>query len=160
MDTSARAALVLLTTLTTFLLAGCSGDSEPDATPSSTATSSEAPATAAAEGVISPADLPADPRFGARTQGVIKDVTVEQCDTEPGDVTASGTATNSGTVARDMVVTVSWTVGATGDVVAKAIATVDDLAPGDTADWDVEATVPGSTTAACVPTALAGQLKG
>lgn len=152
-----KSALAALPVLALALLLGaCSDDSEPSSAPSTTA---PAPTPAAAEGVISP-ELPADPEFTNDVQGVIKDVEVASCDTAPGDVAASGTATNSGKFARDLVVTISWTVGSTGDVVAKGIATVEDLEPGASADWDVKATVPGSTTTACVPTALAGQLRG
>lgn len=153
MKTAPAALLVLLLAVS---LGGCSDD---DAEPSATPSSSAAPESPATEGVISPRDLPDDPEFTNKAQGVISDVEVETCDTEPGEVEASGTATNSGKFARDVVVVVSWTVGATGDVVAKGIAAVEDLEPGDSGDWTVTATVPGSTTAACVPTALAGQLK-
>lgn len=157
MKTALAAPLVLTLALAAGVLGGCSDDdSEPAATPSSTAPV-ETPAT---DGVISPVDLPAEPVFANKTQGVIADVDVATCDTEPGKVTASGTATNSGDFTRDIVVVISWTVGSTGDVVAKGIAEVQDLEPGDSADWDVASTVPGSATAACVPTALAGQLKG
>lgn len=153
MKSALAASIVLALAL---VLGACSDDPEPSSEPSTTA---PATTTAATEGVISP-ELPDDPEFTNDSQGVIKDVEVTSCDTAPGDVTASGTATNSGKSARDLVVTISWTVGSTGDVVAKGIATIDDLAPGDSADWDMKATVPGSTTTACVPTALAGQLKG
>lgn len=149
---------VVLVAVVTLGLGGCSGDPEPRA--QDTASVTPTPVAAATDGVISPKGLPADPVFRNEAQGVIDDVEVESCDTEPGAVTASGTATNSGDFARDVVVVMSWTAGATGDVVAKAVATVEDLAPGESAEWDLKTTVPGSTTTACVPSALAGQLKG
>lgn len=141
-------------------LGACSGDSEPDAEPAPIAEATGEAEAQADEGVISPANLPADPEFRNKAQGVIKDVSMEKCDTGPGKVTASGTATNSGDSARDVVVTVSWTVGSTGDVVAKATGAVRDLAPGESGEWSVDAEVPGSDAASCVTLAQAGQLKG
>jgi ABC-type glycerol-3-phosphate transport system substrate-binding protein len=153
-----KTTLVACATLVIALALGaCSGDDEPTSAPSPAAGSSSAPP--ATEGVISPADLPAEPAFDNRAQGVISDVTVESCDTEPGDVTARGTAKNSGKFPRDVAVVMSWTVGSVGDVVARGVAEVEDLEPGESAEWTIETTLPGSTTAACVPSAQAGQLK-
>lgn len=157
MKTAPAALLALVVVLG---LGACSGDSEPDAKPAPSAPATEGAEAGADAGVISPANLPADPKFSNKAQGVIKDVSMKKCDTGPGKVTASGTATNSGDFARDVVVTVSWTVGSTGDVVAKAVGAVRDLAPGESGDWSVDAEVPGSDAASCVTLAQAGQLKG
>ncbi len=147
--------------MTVVALSACSDDGGDAAPPESPASSTDGAADdeAAADGVISPVDLPAVPVFRGASRGVIGDVVVDACATGPGEVAASGTATNSARERRDVVVSVSWTVGETGDVVARAVAEVADLAPGDTGEWDVEATVPGRSAAACVPAAYAGRLR-
>ncbi len=138
--------------------AGCSGD-DPDPSAEPTTASEVGAEPAASDGVITPADVPVIPAFAKTPKGVIGDVVVDSCDTEAGDVAASGTATNSAESARDVVVVVSWTVGDTGDVVARGIATLNELGAGESADWRLDATVPGADTAACVPMALAGRLE-
>lgn len=49
--------------------------------------------------------------------------------------------TNSADAARDYVIVVSWTTD-TSDVLARGVATVDEVAPGDSADVTVSAQVP------------------
>lgn len=152
-----KTALVALAALLAFVAGGCSDDSEPGDAASSSSSSS-APSDAATTGVISP-ELPADPTFADKASGVIADLDVTSCDTQTGDVEARGTITNSARTARDLVVTVSWTVGSTGDVVAKGIATLPRTSPGLERRWVVRATVPGDATPACVPSAQSGRLE-
>ena len=59
---------------------GCSG-APTSAEPAPGASSTAAPAAPATEGVISPADLAAEPEFTNKAQGVIGDVEVESCGT-------------------------------------------------------------------------------
>lgn len=152
-------ALVVLLVLVGTTTLGCSpGDSPPAPTAATTTDGGGTGAEQATSGVITPADVPDIPRFDGRSRGVIGDVEVETCDTEPGAVRAAGTATNSAEVVRDVVVVISWTVGETGDVVARGVASLDDLAPGRSATWGVEASVPGAEAATCVTTALAGRV--
>lgn len=157
-----KSALAASFALALVLALGACSDDTPDAASPATASDTEAGSqeTPATDGVISPVDLPADPTFSNKAQGVIRDVAVKECTTGPGAVTASGTATNSGDFKRDVVVTVSWTVGSTGDVVAKAVGAVRNLKPGESGDWSVDADVPGDLAASCVTLAQAGQLKG
>jgi len=131
----------------------CSGDDEPKGgkTPSKAPTSADT-------GIISP-ELPKDPKFEGKTDGVIKDVVVKSCDTEKGPVAAAGTATNSSKKTQDIVVSISWAVTTTSDVVARGIASLKDVKPGDTVDWDVKADLKSSETVACVATALRGTLR-
>ena len=102
--------------------------------------------------------LPSLPAFSVGPTGVIADVTADTCDADPGAVTAAGSATNSGKFARDLVVVVTWVVPDSGIEVARAIAELDDVGPGASADWSVDADVPEGASVACVPTAYAGQL--
>ncbi len=132
----------------------CSGNDDPkgDKTPSTSPSKSES------TGIISP-PLPEDPKFKGRTTGIIADVAVESCDTEPGSVVANGTATNSANKPQDIVVSISWSVTTTNDVVARGIATLEDVPAGDTVDWDVEAELKSTESVACVTTALRGTLR-
>lgn len=114
--------------------------------------------TAVDTGIISP-ELPKNPRFKGTVDGIIKDVAVESCDLEEGTVRAAGTATNSAQNAQDIVVSISWAVPTTSDVVARGIAILEDVKAGETLNWDVEAELGSSQTVACVPTALRGTLR-
>jgi len=148
----------------TLALAGCSGSSdEPtDAASSGAAAQQDGGDGAeqtAGEGIVSPDDLPEEPAFDTKAKGVIKDVAVENCETGPGDVAANGTATNSGKFARDIVVTINWAVSSTSDVVARGVATLEDVEPGESADWEVESSFDVDEPVGCVPTARAGQLR-
>lgn len=149
-----KSTLVVAVLALAGVLVGCADD---DPKPAATPTTAAEPSDPATSGIISPA-LPDIPEFSNKRQGAIDDVTQESCDQEPGPVTASGEATNSGEFPRDVVVVMSWTVGSTGDVVARGITAVEDLEPGDSAPWSVEADLPGDVPAQCVLSAYAGQL--
>lgn len=137
-----RTAALLLAGL--LSLTGCTSN---DASPAA----SEAPQ-------VSSADLPTVPAFSVGPQGAIDDVTVSDCDTDPGAVTATGTAKNSGKFQRDVVVVVSWAAPGTSDVLARGVTQLDDVSPGESRDWQVSADVAGSQQATCLSAAYAGQL--
>jgi hypothetical protein len=133
----------------------CSGDDKPSAdkpSPTSAPTTQDT-------GIISPADLPKIPKFTGKTTGIINDTVQDSCDTAPGPVNASGTVTNSGSKPQDLVVVISWAVTSTSDVVARGVATLKDVAAGDTVDWSVKADLKSTETVACVMTALRGDLR-
>jgi hypothetical protein len=130
----------------------CSDDEEPSSDePTSSSTSADT-------GIISP-ELPEIPKFDGKTAGVIDDVVVDSCDTEAGAVAASGSATNSSGDTQDIVVVISWAVTTTSDVVARGVATLEDVEAGDTVPWSVAADLASGHEVACVPTALRGSLR-
>jgi hypothetical protein len=119
------------------------------------------PASSRAQGadVAPAADLAEVPTFAVGPTGVAADVTPDDCQSAVGPVTASGTASNSGKFARDLVVVVTWVVpGATSVPVARELAEIDDVAPGARSPWSVTGDVPPGPAVACVVTAYAGQL--
>ncbi|MGD9957805.1 hypothetical protein [Nocardioides sp.] len=134
--------------------AACSGDDDPkgDKSPS-------ASPTAASSGVITPTKLPDIPKFDGKNQGIIKDVVVDSCDTDPGTVKAAGTVTNSAKQSKDIVVVMGWAATTGGDLVARGVATLKDVPSGETVDWDVEADLKFDGAVGCVPTAWRGTLR-
>ncbi|CUR54167.1 exported hypothetical protein [metagenome] len=135
----------------------CSGGEE---SPGSTPTTPPPSASAEGGGVggISP-KLPKLPKFRGEPDGVIADVTVEDCDTEPGAVSANGTATNSAKKARDLVVVMSWAVPSTGDVRARSVSVLDDVPAGDSLAWTAHADLAKGDHVACVATAWRGRVR-
>ncbi|MDQ1105614.1 FxLYD domain-containing protein [Nocardioides zeae] len=100
------------------------------------------------EGRVSPADLPTAPVLEGGT-GARGDLAAAECDAAAGVQAVAGELTNSGDAAADYVVVVSWTT-ATSDVVARGVATVEDLAPGAARSVEVTAEVPSGATACTV----------
>lgn len=155
------APLATLALVTALALTGCSGGSDDADTDAGTPDASGSPSSSATEGqILSPEDLPEVPEFDNEARGVFSDVQVEDCSVGPGEVEANGTAENTGNFARDIVVVMNWAVTATGDVVARGVATLEDLEPGESADWEVSGEFDVDEPVGCVPTALAGQLAG
>lgn len=146
--------IVMVAVAVLLSASACSGNDDPKGGTSP----STSPSASDTGGIISP-PLPKDPKFKGKPEGIIADVVVDSCDTETGTVKASGKATNSAKQAKDIVVSISWAVTTTSDVVARGIATLKDVAPGDTVDWDVEADLKSTEAVACVPTALRGNLR-
>lgn len=147
--------IVVIAVALLVVAAGCSG-SDDGLKPDPSASSS--PSGSASTGIISP-QLPDIPAFRGKPKGIIKDVKVESCDTEQGTVKASGTATNTGNGAQDIVVVISWAATTTSDVVARGVTKLEKVGAGKTVDWTVEAELKSDVAVACVPTALRGKLK-
>lgn len=101
--------------------------------------------------------LPAVPNMGKDVQGVAKDVKITECPTNKGEVTAKGTATNSGKAARDISVIVIWLKNNSGDPLGSGIAMLKDVPAGKSANWSVKAKVVDQADR-CVLNAQAGQL--
>lgn len=153
-------ALTSLAVGAVLLLSGCgSGGAGPALGESPSESASESAQASASIGVLSPADLPPEPPFVHTPRGVIDDVTVDACDTGPGRVAAQGTATNSAKGSRDVVISISWALPGTGDVLARAIVELRDLAPGARSPWQVRSEIAGDQAASCVPKALSGKLQ-
>ncbi|GAB3072033.1 FxLYD domain-containing protein [Nocardioides zeae] len=127
--------------------AACSGGDEGALSePSSPRPSSTDPSLD--EGRVSPADLPPAPVLEGGT-GARGDLAGAECDVATGPRSVAGELTNSGGTAADYAVVVSWTT-ATSDVVARGVATVEDLAPGASRTVEVTAEVPAGATACTV----------
>lgn len=139
---------VAMAAVGTLALSACSGDD-------GAASADKAGEGIVGSGVITPSDLPDAPRL-KRERGVIADTAIEECSTGPGVLEARGKVTNSAAAKRDLVVVVSWATS-TSDVVARGVATMKDVRPGETSSWSVraESDLDGLT---CVPSAVAGRL--
>ncbi|CUR55153.1 exported hypothetical protein [metagenome] len=132
----------------------CSGDDNPkgDKTPSTSESST------GSEPIVSP-KLPNIPKFDGKKQGIIADLVVDSCGTDPGTVEAAGTVTNSAKSAKDIVVVMGWAASPGSDLVARGVTKLEDVAAGDEVDWKVEADLKFDGTVSCVPTAWAGRLR-
>lgn len=93
---------------------------------------------------VSPTDLPTPPVV-KDAQGDVKDLDLAECGTAAGEQVVTGELTSSLDSVQDFLVTISWTT-ATGDVMGRGFAVVQDLAPGKTARLEIRAKVaPGAT---------------
>ena len=141
------AALALAAALT-----ACSGDDdEPsaDKSPPSSASASVDP------GNVSPDNLPTVPEVkGAK--GAIDALTLGECETEAGQQTVSGEITSSAKKSADFLVTLSWTTS-TSDVMGRGIAVLQDVAPGATEGFEIEAKV-AEGAKLCVPGVVYGTI--
>jgi hypothetical protein len=149
--------VVVAASVGVLTLSGCSGDddkgSEDDKTPTDETTS---------QPVITPEDVPGDPATLLKKKdrkGIVGDTEMSECGTEPGDVTANGTVTNTGKDKADIVVSVAWVVPAGSDVVARATQAFDKVKPGGEVEWSLEASVPEGDAVQCVLSAYAGTSK-
>lgn len=139
------AVLVGLSALAIVVL-GCSGTPTPDV--------STSPAAIAPQ-EVSPADLPAVPELGEPV-GVRNDVEIDDCRTDA-PLTASGTVTNTADQESDIVIVVNWATDR-GDVLARGIASIEDVEPGGTADWTASSEEKPSAAVECVISAQRGTL--
>lgn len=132
-------------------LLGCSSNGEaapePSASPSPTATAD----------VTESGQIDDVPQLSEGWAGVRKDVTIAQCPTTAGDVTANGTVVNTAAEARDITIVVSWNAPGTTDPLLRLSTTKEDVPAGETADWSVTGTLPADS-AECVLSARSGQL--
>lgn len=124
MNTSMRSAAIAL--MTCVLLAGCTGGDD-EKKPAAKATDRQ---------TTSPQDLPEVPQI-EDFAGALKDVTLGACPTEKGSNTVEGSVENPTDDEQDYVITISW-ITARSDVVARGVATVEDLAAGESEKWTVK----------------------
>lgn len=109
--------------LLVLVLAGCTGSPEPEPTPTA---SEQAP------GVT---DIEDAPGSGEGLVGALEDAEVEACEAADGGWAVNGTVTNSTDAEADYRIYVSLLNGA-GDTRGLTQVDVDDVAAGDTQQWD------------------------
>lgn len=151
MTTRTIAAAILAGTLS-IGLAGCSADSLPAPDqPAATAASSAG----VDPGRVSPSLKPL-PDVNT-TGGAIKDLTLDECATAPGEQTVTGKLKSSQDKKHDFLVTISWTT-ATGDVMGRGFQVVKGLEPGESEDIKITAKVADGATQ-CVSGVTYGKIK-
>lgn len=131
-------------------LTGCSGDEEPTAEASSSASESVDPSN------VSPDDLPEIPTVKGK-KGAIDALTLGECATEPGRQSVTGEITSPAKKSADYLVTVSWTTS-DSDVMGRGFAVLRDVTPGATEEFEIEATVAEGATQ-CVPGVVFGTIE-
>lgn len=124
MNTFVRAAAVAV--VTCGLLTACTGGDGDEKEPTAQET----------QQTTSPQDLPEVPQI-EDFEGALKDVTLGACPTEQGANTVEGSVENSTDEEQDYVITISW-ITSRSDVVARGVATIEDLGAGDSEDWTIE----------------------
>lgn len=126
MNTFVRAAAVAV--LACGLMSACTGgDGDGD---------DKLPAARQSQQTTSPQDLPEVPQI-EDFEGALKDVKLGACPTEQGSNTVKGSVTNSTDEEQDYVITISW-ITSRSDVVARGVATIEDLGAGDSKDWTIK----------------------
>lgn len=128
MNTNVRgtvAALALVGLLSGCGLFGGDDSDQKDAKPTATATVDP--------DRTSPSDLPEVPELDD-VVGAVKDVEMGECSTDKGENTVTGTVKNPTENETDYVITVSW-ITSRSDVVARGVATVENLGGGDEEKW-------------------------
>lgn len=145
-------AAIALSGLLVISVSGCSNDKkEPKATDSPSSSESVDPAN------VSPSDLPMPPKV-KKEHGAITDLTMGECDTKAGKQSIDGELTSSAKAPADFLVTVSWTTSA-GDVMGRGFKVFQDLAPGKTVKFTIDADVAEGATQ-CVKGVSYGVIKG
>lgn len=130
------------------LLAGCSsGDSQPSPSPSGSI--EELP-----RGQID--DVP---ELAEGWQGIKKDVTIDNCPLQAGDVTADGTVINTASEPRDINIVISWNREGTADPIIRLSTTKEDVPAGETVGWSLSGNLPADA-GTCVISAKSGQVVG
>jgi hypothetical protein len=141
----------------TATLSACSGDDEePSAekTPSASDSSSVDPSSVD-PGNVSPGNLPKVPEVQG-AQGAINALTLGDCETEAGKQTVTGEITSSAKKSADYLVTLSWTTS-DSDVMGRGFAVLQDVAPGATEAFEIQAKVAKGATL-CVPGVVYGTI--
>lgn len=149
MKTSSMAIAAILVALT---VAACSGDSSDSDAAAASGSPSDGQSVDPAN--VSP-PLKDLPRVKNRA-GAIKDLTMGDCATAAGKQRVDGSITSSAEDDVDYLVTVSWTTSA-GDVMGRGFKVLEDVAPGETVDFTIKATVSEGATQ-CVKGAEYGKI--
>lgn len=153
---SSLAAVGAVLALTCLGAGACSADDEPDRASTGGASPTESADASVDPSRVSPSDLPRTPAL-AQGKGAAADASFGSCATTPGAVTVDGTVTSTAQRTRDYVITISW-INETFDVLARGIATLTAVAPGEQREFRAEADVPQGATS-CTYQVLRGQLK-
>ena len=149
-------------------LSGCSQDgstSDSSASPSpSDSVSASANPDASASASAAPQSLPKGEVQSYATlkdgwAGIRSDVTVKDCPTAAGQVTASGTVVNSATKSRDLSILVSWVAPDSASTLLQLQQTLTDVPAGETRDWSVSGSLQ-TDAGKCFVGARSGSLAG
>ncbi|MGL5809674.1 MAG: hypothetical protein ACRCYQ_07010 [Nocardioides sp.] len=152
--TKMAVAAVLLTLSVNGALVACSGDEASDKAESSAKSQSKdkGKEKASDQEAVDPDNvsppLKAVPEV-RKAKGAIKDLTLGDCETDPGRQSITGRIKASAKKPTDYLVTVSWTTPA-GDVMGRGFAVLDDVAPGSTQEFTIKAKIKDGATQ-CVP---------
>jgi hypothetical protein len=90
-------------------------------------------------------------------EGIRADVTVDECPTDAGDVTAQGTVVNSAKKARDIVIVISWNAPDSTDPLLQLSVTKKGVPAGETVDWSASGELPADA-GQCIVLARSGEL--
>ncbi len=147
-------AVILAIAVTVILLLPRSGGTGGAAGPADQTASAQP--TAVDTGRVSP-ELPEEPTLTSE-QGAVQDASFGSCDASAGRQKVSGSITSTATERTDYVVTVSW-INETSDVLARGVAVLKGVTPGESVDFTVSARVPkGAST--CTYRVVRGRLAG
>ncbi|MEZ5096228.1 MAG: hypothetical protein R2731_08930 [Nocardioides sp.] len=159
MRTRALAA-VLASGVLVLSASGCTSDDPgKNKTPSADGSSGSAGASDSASADPSSISPPLDklPKVKGK-KGGIKDLALGDCKYGAGQQSVSGTITSSAGKVADYLVTVSWTT-ATSDVMGRGFTVLQDVQPGQSVDFTIEAKVKKGAVK-CVPGVVYGTIKG
>lgn len=150
-----RRSLLLIPVVVAVLAAtpGCApgGDDSSPAPSASTGSTRSVPGSE----TTSPSDLPDIPEL-KDSAGIAAAVALDSCATEA-PLKAAGTVTNQAKDAKDLVIVINWAT-ARGDVLARAVETLEDVPAGDTKDWEVNVKEKPIEAVQCSLSATAGTL--
>lgn len=97
------------------------------------------------------------PNLAAGWQGIVKDVTIESCPTDPGPVTAAGTVVNSAGESRDISIAIAWNAPDSTRSLMQLTVTETNVPAGETVSWDASGDLPAKA-GQCVVLARSGTL--
>lgn len=112
-------------------VAGCGSDDG-----SSSATSE------ASESAMATGEIVSAPELEEGWDGILKDVKIEECQLESGDVTAKGTVVNSAKDQRDLVLLISWNAPDSTKPILQLPVTEKDVPAGKELKWEVSGELP------------------
>lgn len=154
-----RVGVAVLSGLLVVGVTGCQKSADTPSAGSSTPSES-ASATPSESASATPSDQPSSTQvltnMGDDFRGILADVTTDACPVEKGKVTAKGSVVNSDAKAADISIGVIWLKPDSGDSVAIGEWTGKNVAPGESVDWSVTATLP-SKPGRCVLQAKANK---
>lgn len=134
-----------LATLLVVTLVGCSSGGSADKTeaPAPTTATTDAETNGGGGAGTPPATGQVDEGLPKKGTGIADTTEMTSCDTEPGDVEASGTVElPEGMKPSTVVISVSWVNAANANVIARSRAEVEGVTAGEKSDWKVSNDLP------------------